>query len=216
MRQKAFFGVLVVAALVVAPASGQNLVTNGDFSAGGANWNVWQASWGNTVSMDYTGGIASHDVPSDNGSTGIYQVVHVGTGVSVSLDALWEGNANSGWAEVLAADIGTATPDINMVRDVLDSGPNVGNHIRTKHEENDWGNGFGESWSAIALSAEGGNNPVNPLSWTTSADYVIIATKAGNATTMWLDNITLTPEPASLAMLGLASLPLVLRRRRRA
>ena len=213
MRKMRIFSALAVAALIVAPASGQNLVTNGDFSAGLTGWTEWKAAWGNAPDGDASSGALMLDV-NGNGSAGYYQAVDVGVGVDVSLDALWGGNVGSGgWAEIMAFDM--PTNDHSAIASRIDDGSVAPTDIRRKHDSWDLG-GAGHTWGPILASVEGPPFDLSSLNWTTSAQYVVIGLKAGNTATFTIDNITLTPEPTTLTMLGLASLPILLRRRKRA
>ncbi|HOA74016.1 MAG TPA: hypothetical protein PL151_07830 [Phycisphaerae bacterium] len=195
---------------VVSAASGQNLVVNGTFDTDLTGWNKWAASWGGgTSDVLVDGGLAWHFNEDSQGSAGIYQFVPVPVGAELTLNAQWAGTANNGWAEVLAIPVPNTSVD---VLDALDSGPNVGAAIRVKHEEVDWGQPYGEDFSTPRwLSEESPNSILNPLTFTATEPYVLLATKVGNNANFWIDNITLTPEPASLFLLALG-LPLLRRR----
>lgn len=190
----------------VSAASGANLLTNGDFSAGENGWTRWRAPWGGTEQWDASGGVGLQYGNGGNGSYGWWQAVAVPAGTVVTLSADWNGFiGDAGWAEVMLytsanagedwggrAD-GGATADIAFKKDSWGLNPPT-----------TWG------WEAASLSPMPGGNGGTLI----SAGYVAVATKLGGFPlgSVAFDNIVLTPEPASALLLGLG-LALVRRRR---
>ena len=107
MKKITLLGLLAIVA--VAPqASAVNVLVNGDFTAGEANWTRWRAPWGSSENWAVTG---SGPTPPEgnlygsggNGNFGWYQVVPVVPGTMASLSAvMWKGDIGvSGWAEIM-------------------------------------------------------------------------------------------------------------------
>jgi len=208
--------VLCAVALVgfLAAGASANLLVNGDFSAGLSGWTYWNAPWG-TVTVDTAGcpnpgnpePSASHS--TGHGSGGIYQVVAVAPGTVVTVDADWTGDLkDAGWAEVMLFSP-SAGEDIAGRID-------AGNAADIAYKKDSWGMNPPTAWdwepASLSPHPSGNGGTI-----TVGADgLVVVATKLGTvgaANWACFDNITLVPEPATMALLGLSGLALLRRRR---
>jgi hypothetical protein len=204
---KKLAGLLLVLA-VVAPASAVNLLVNGDFSAGETGWTRWAAPWG---ASNYAVGPTDLQYlnQGQQGSFGLYQVVPVPASEMVEVSADWAGDINgAGWAEVMLYT--SADPNANWAN-IADTG----NASDIAFKKDSWGMNppTAWTWQAASLSPHpSGNGGVIH-----SEGYVCVATKlgsvSGSAVGVEFDNIVLTPEPATMLLLGI---PVLFLRRRRA
>jgi hypothetical protein len=214
MKKITLLGLLAVVAVTL-QASAANVLLNGDWATGTeANWTRWRAPWGATESWAVTlnGPTAPEGTLSGgggNGSFGWYQVVAVPAGTTATVSADWSGNIGSSgdWAEVMlfssayANEDWGARADTGAAADIAFEKDSWGMNPPT-----DWG------WQAASLSPHPSGNGGTIY----SAGYVCVALKVGGFPMGWasFDNITVEviPEP-SAALLLLAGLPLLLRRR---
>ena len=80
--------------------------------------------------------------------------------------------------------------------------------------------GGGPTWDGQISTDPNNNQGAAPGTgmFATASGTITLVLKTGNgsgASGSYFDDVSITPEPASLAMLGLGAAPLVLRRRRR-
>jgi uncharacterized protein (DUF362 family) len=104
------------AELSVRLTAGPNLLANGDFEQGAANWTTWQApDWGDGETWNFANTEAGHlgnqclHLSSGKASFGVYQEVAVEPGKTYKIDAYWKGrqlgpNGDHNWYEVLILD----------------------------------------------------------------------------------------------------------------
>lgn len=199
---------LLVVAIAV-PASA-NMVVNGDWSTGDeTGWTQWNAPWGPGVtwSVDLGDGnpAPAGKLVTSNSSFGWYQAITVVPGNSYTITADWKGT-NIGWIEVLFFN-----DDGRSVYDQLDA-PLAGSLI-AKRDAGGLGGGPNFGWQSILNSQQ---NP-NTIVATGTTMYVGLKVGAvpgygGPDATGLFDNIVVTPEPATMLLLGLPAL--FLRRRR--
>jgi hypothetical protein len=208
-------GVLVLLALLaIVPAASASVLVNGDFSAGVTGWTQWRAPWGSTENWGVTtsGPTQPEGTLSGGGgqgSFGWYQVVAIPAGTLVSVTADWKGNiGGAGWAEIDLYSDSNAGANWGGRAD-------VGNANDIAFKKDSWGMNPPTTWGwqPAALSPHPSGNGGVVL----SAGYVCVAVKLGASGqplgSLSVDNIVLTPEPASLLLLGI---PLVFVRRRHA
>ncbi|GMU19954.1 MAG: hypothetical protein AMXMBFR13_00560 [Phycisphaerae bacterium] len=210
MRKYVILSALLTAT-IVAPASA-NLLVNGGFETGDlTGWTHYQDGWGGGVSSAVGGdGDATLWNPTDrtpegnysarvtdgnSGSGGIYQVVDTSAliGQTINLQGLVHTGRNTssnwqdGWHEF------GVMPGTN-------TNPNAGTAIVLYKRDS----GAADEWVAVDL----------PFSVTTPTVTVFAKVGAVNSVPVatWIDAAVLTPEPATLALLGI---PMLLFRRRR-
>lgn len=216
-------GVLVTAGL--AATAQANFITNGDFSNGLTGWSTW-------VQRDDYAGVTGQfliDVPaaqelrlrgySYNG--GVYQVVPVPIGVPLTIDGVWRtvgAVADAQWAELVIYEGNTppiAGTDTLAGRVIFKNSTFASD---TGGRTTGWG--VSEAFEPLS-SATVVNRPTRaPLGTGSTTGFVTVILKAGsihagvntNKVVRW-DNIVLTPEPASLMLLGLGCLAVARRRR---
>lgn len=140
---------------------------------------------------------------------GIYQVINLPLGAGTyNLDAYWRsdipGNNNS-WAEVIVVE--GNNPPVN--------GSDLQNPLHYK-DDNFSGT---TSWDGLISATSDQVGGALGGSFTTASGTITLVLKAGNSDIVsgtFFDDIHITPEPASAALVGLGALPLLLRRRRSA
>ena len=214
MKKITLLGLLAIVA--VAPqASAVNVLVNGDFTAGEANWTRWRAPWGSSENWAVTG---SGPTPPEgnlygsggNASFGWYQIVPVAPG-SASLSAVWSGSiGGAGWAEMLLFSSATLLPAQDWVTRI-----DTGNAADLAFKKDSWGMNppIDWPWQSASLSPHPSGNGGTIM----SLGYVCVALKLGGFPTgsVYFDDIALevVPEPSSALLLLLAGLPLLLRRR---
>ena len=200
---------LIAVLLMAAPAFG-NLVTNGDFSAGSAGWTGYMSPWGTGISWD--AGSGAMVGTGGTGSSAQYQLLTgLIPGEAYHIEAeLVAGDGDLNWIEVLFMP-----DDGRSMADQLDSGP-LNSAIISKVDG--WGmNGGMPSGPHADLAAWYYPSGPNTKDIVSTGTVMIVAVKTGSGgagTYAAFDNIVVTPEPASLALVAFGGLPLLLRRRR--
>ncbi|HPD32337.1 MAG TPA: hypothetical protein PLL20_20275 [Phycisphaerae bacterium] len=211
--------------LLTATSAFANLIQNGSFETGDiSGWTYWHAPWCvNCQAVVQTGSGTMVDgqsrarlqISNGEGSFGLYQVVAVPTDKEVTLEAWVRATSNNvNWAEVLLYDY--AVTDINDI----DSGEKSAPYMIWKRDS--WGGVSGLPGGYLPTVATSGG-PGDSWEMTTKtltsvpSGVVTVAFKWGRSGggfsgSMYLDAITLTPEPAMMLLLGLPAL--FLRRRR--
>lgn len=191
--------------LAIVPVASANLVVNGDFSAGETGWTQWNSPWGSGFSWDASSGVGT--LSTGTGSFGWAQAITTVSGQAYTITADWGGDGDAAWSEILFFN-----DDGRSVYDQADA-PHDSSIL---YKIDGWGmNGgypfdFGPA-NASQYYAPGPNT--NTILATGTTMYVVLKNGSGGAgvTTMF-DNIVVTPEPASLVLLGLA-VPFLRRRR---
>jgi hypothetical protein len=198
--------VIVIVMLAVATPAFANMVVNGDFSNGENGWTQWNSPWGGPFTWDTSG--ATGRLACGGGSFGWVQAITTVPGKTYTITADWQGSGSNNWVEVLFFN-----DDGRAIYDQLDAPLN--SSILTKVDG--WGmNGGMPFGPAPAMNgsywfASGPNT--NTILATGTTMYVGIKTGAsGGSTDAIFDNVVVTPEPAA-ALLLLAGLPLLRRRR---
>jgi hypothetical protein len=221
---------LALIAAVAVPASAA--VINGDFEATTGNvanmsingWTTWRGGWGGAlgsgelINPDTTkrAGAQSARIQLNNaqGSFGIFQIVDVPANTPVDFQSFVRvtGTGTSRWAEALVFNYAATASDI-------DSGTISGPYLAWKRD--DWTGAAGVPGGKLPTVASAGETD----SWekvnktvTSPTGKVTIAFKWGSSganvsASLRVDDVTLTPEPAALALLGLPMLLMVRRRR---
>lgn len=201
--------VAVAAMALVAPAFGANLITDGDFEAPtGAAWTHAGAGWGGNylASTEAVPPYAGNEAAllgwqggSGSGSQALLQTFVVPAGVN-SLDISWVWKAikggGNGWYEVLLLAGTGGSWD----------GPAAG-ELLAKMEYGFGPDTVNSNWHAGQVLGK---------SVTPGATYTIGIKTGGspaNGNQGWFDDVVVTPEPATAALLALAGLPMLRRRR---
>jgi hypothetical protein len=182
----------------VASTQAANLVANGDFATGDeTGWTRWNAPWGGG-GWSAAGGVGRLEYTG--GSFGWYQAVTVTSGTSYTVTADWRAN-NIGWIELMFFN-----DDGRAIYDQMDA-PGATSIIAKRDGYGNFPpNTFGWEPATNALL-----NP-NTVTATGTTMYVVLKMGGFNGG-QWaeFDNVSVTPEPASLLLLAL---PLALIRRR--
>ena len=204
---------------IVSAANGGNLITNGTFDTGDeSGWTRWTAGRG-TVHWDITGDTSAAPEGKLSASTGgypsfgWYQIVQAAAGTPLKLSGQWS-LSNPGWAEIDFKTYSSLPSDATIKND-LDANIKTADVAWKCNGMTGKTAGYPELVNVGNIGFTGGNGGV-----LTSKGYAVVLLKLGgmqgqgDTTTAYFDNITLTPEPASLALLLLAA-PLLSRRTRR-
>jgi len=209
--------IVVCALAVISPAIGSELVVNGGFESGDvAPWVQWGPyGWGTagpvkTQSTTVFEGSYAAELPLNDGSYGFKQWVDVPADTPLTFSCYVKApNPGQNWAEVLLY------PDAVVDNNNIDSGDLSKPYMIWKRDS--WGGAAGVAGGALPTVDEFGDEGWEKVTGTiTSATgTVTVAFKWGGfaSGSMFVDGVTLTPEPASLLIL-LAGLPLLRRSRR--
>lgn len=219
MRKIAVFCSLALVAAVTSQASAQYQWYE-NFENGTNGWNVWtqrgtsQATIGTEAESPVLGNEpgwsgANAKVAHVGGSGyngGIWKVVTLPLGPGTyRIDGYWrthQASTNNQWGEVIVME-----GAVNLLNSSDYTAP-------LKYKNDTFGGRTGWNGKISATS------PVtNVPNFTTASGTVTILLKSGNGsgtTSVDFDDISITPEPATAALLALAGLPLLRRRRRQA
>lgn len=195
---------------VVSAASGANLVVNGDFSNGLNGWTQWAAPRGSyTIEVDPMNELHLNAIGT---SMGVAQEIATVPGKAYTITADWSGAGSLHWVELLLVN-----DDGRSLYDQMDAPANAS--VISKID----------GWGMNGGVAGGGPGQLEPAAvakfWYPSGPLtntiiatgtkMIVGLKAGAAdsSNAWFDNVVVTPEPATLALLAL---PMLLIRRRHA
>lgn len=194
-----------VATLAIVSVASGNVLVNGDWSTGDETGWIRSnpAVWGSNQNWSVTsyGPTAPEgSLTMDGGSFGWLQIVEVDAGATAELSLDWMAN-NAGWIEVMLWTE-ASEPDLAAVKTIFDDG----DAAKTAFKEE----GYTTAWEQATSLWPGGNDGT-----VVSDGWVIVGLKLGSGgggAAGSFDNIVLTPEPATLLLLGMG-LALVRRRR---
>ncbi len=209
---------LLLVAVVVAPASAQYQYFE-NFEDGLAGWSLWVERGTSLIAAEAESPVLGNIVPESGGNQtvahvggnnfngGIWTVITLPLGAGTyAIDGFWRSHptvANNQWGEVIVKE-GNSPPTNGSDT----TGPLI--------YKNDTFATPGGWTGQISLTdpVQGGN----PASITTASGTITLILKSGNTgssnASVDFDDVWITPEPTSLALLGLAGLPLLRRRRR--
>ena len=205
MRKMAVLGTMTFLALFAAQANAQNLLVNGDFSSNDeTGWTRWQSPWGGGFNWDATSGEGV--LQTGTGSFGWYQAISTKPGKTYTITADWSGTGDLNWIECLFFN-----DDGRSIYDQLDAP--VNSSIIAKVDG--WGMNGGMPFGPGSITSfyYPSGLKTNQIVATGTTMYVgLKAGSAGQGTYAMFDNVTVTPEPATVALLGLCALTLLRRR----
>ena len=194
---------LMVVLMCAASANALPLLQNGDFSAGEASWSRYTSSWGGPFNFDASTGVGHEWL--DAGSQAWYQTFASIPGETYTISGTWWGS-NVGWGEVMMFNDSGAS-----VTDQIDAAVAPGSIIYKRDG--------GDTWSPSPFAttpphAGASDNPNVLCTGTVMYVALKVGQSGGGMSDINFDNVIVTPEPASLLLVGFGALPLLLRRRR--
>jgi Immunoglobulin domain len=195
--------------LCISSATAQNLISNGDFTAGNLSGWTSTAVAPTTITYEGTAGnpsgaalLARNNSAATANGNYLYQIIPVVNGAQYKLSAQWKGDLLNGgtgrnWAEVYINFTATNTAFVAgtiRYKKATDGGPN--------DTPMPW------DWQDITASPDSSNpGPTNGV-FTATGDYMTIAFNlGGRAQTSnntqpgyyWVDNVSVTPWPPTSA-----------------
>ena len=213
MFRKALIISALVCAMILAQSAQAGMI-NGDFDdpVSENGWTRWRAPWGAGEVWDDPAGPSAGTLSLPNGSFGWYQRIQVVPSCDYTIEGEWSGDIDgAGWAEVMLFTCTEGQTEEDVVA-IIDSGPTSAIAVKKDswglNPPTQWG------WEPIGLSP----HPDGPgLTIHATCAEIVVALKVGDGggsgSTVSFDNLALTPEPATIALLGLGGLALLRRRR---
>jgi hypothetical protein len=205
MRKMSVLGTMALLALLVTQANAQNLLVNGDFSTTDeSGWTRWNSPWGGGFAWDAS--IGTGILQTNTGSFGWYQAITTKPGKIYTITADFSGAGDLNWVECLFFN-----DDGRTVYDQLDAP--VNSAIIAKVDG--WGMNGGMPFGPAPITNfyYPSGLKTNQILATGTTMYVgLKAGSGGQGTYATFDNVTVTPEPATIALLGLCALTLLRRR----
>ena len=207
MRKVCAVGAMVVVALLIPQASAANLLVNGDFSSGETGWTQWSAPWGGGYVWNASSGAGV--LQTTNGSFGWYQAITTVPGQQYTITATFQGEGALNWVECLFFN-----DDGRAIYDQLDA-PHDSSIIG---KVDGWGMNGGMPFGPDPITSDYYPNGLktNVITATGTTMYVGLKTGASGVnatTTATFDDVSVTPEPATITLLGLSALALLRRSR---
>jgi hypothetical protein len=213
MKTMCVAGAIALLALFATPTSAQNLLVNGDFSTNDeTGWTRWSSGdpamnptpWGGGFAWDASTGVGV--LQTTTGSFGWYQAITTVPGRQYTITAQFSGNGDLNWVECLFFN-----DDGRAIYAQLDAP--LDSSIIAKVDG--WGLNGGMPFDPISITEK--YFPSGPLSnvITATGTTMYVGLKAGSGgsgTYATFDDVTVTPEPTVIVLLGL-SLFFLLRRR---
>ncbi len=183
-----FLGIVLVLGLVSSARA--NLVVNGDWSTGDeTGWTRWRAPWG------------------------WFQRIPVSVPGPYTVSADWAGDIDGlGWAEVMLFSCTDGLSNDDVIARI-----DVGNFEDIAFKKDSWGMNPPTAWdwepASLSPHPQGNGGVIEA-----TCPEIVVALKLGSTSyvpvwTSW-DNITVVPEPATLAVLAMGGGLALLKRRR--
>jgi len=205
MRTLFVAGAIALLAMFATQVSAQNLLVNGDFSTNNdTGWTTWNSSWGGGFTWDASTGVGT--LQTNTGSFGWYQALTTVPGQQYTITADFSGAGDLNWVECLFFN-----DDGRSMLDQLDAPLN--SSIIAKVDG--WGMNGGMPFGPGSITSYyyPSGLKTNVITATGTTMYVGLKTGSGGlGTNATFDNVIVTPEPATMALLGLSALALLRRR----